>query len=125
MINGQLNLTGRLMSDMDPDLLDFLKYKVNSFIKWDMMRFFHDNPHTADTVENIARYAGRSAETLRVVLKELAQDEVLMVSKVGQMKIYELSRDPNVRRLLKMFVEASNDRQFRVKAIYHIVRGNQ
>ena len=125
MNSGQLNLTGRLMSDMDPDLLDFLKYKVNSFIKWDMMRFFHDNPHTADTVENIARYAGRSAETLRVVLKELARDDVLVESQVGQMRIYELSRDPNIRRLLKMFVEASNDRQFRVKAIYHIVRGNQ
>ena len=125
MNSGQLNLTGRLMSDMDPDLLDFLKYKVNSFIKWDMMRFFHDNPHTADTVENIARYAGRSAEALPGGLKELARDDVLVESQVGQMRIYELSRDPNIRRLLKMFVEASNDRQFRVKAIYHIVRGNQ
>jgi hypothetical protein len=30
---------------------------------------------------------------------------------------------PEVRRLIQRFLEASNDRQFRVKAIYHIIRG--
>jgi len=54
------DFTTRLMDDMDPTLLDFVKQKVNSFIKWDLVRFFYENPHTADTVENIAKYAGRS-----------------------------------------------------------------
>ena len=54
------DFTARLMDDMDPVLLDFVKTKVNSFVKWDLVRFFHENPHTADTVENIAKYAGRN-----------------------------------------------------------------
>jgi len=49
----------RLMADLDPELLTFLKGTVNTFVKWDLVRFFHENPHTTDTAENIARYAGR------------------------------------------------------------------
>ena len=118
-----LDLTGRLMADMDPRLLEFLQTKVNSFVKWDLLRFFHDSPHTTDTAENIARYAGRSVETIRGELAELAEDGVLEVSQLGGMVVYSLSQDSHVRQMLEQFVQASNDRQFRVKAIYHIIRG--
>ena len=40
------DFTARLMNDMDPALLDFVKVKVNSFIKWDLVRFFYENPNT-------------------------------------------------------------------------------
>lgn len=121
----EFDLTARLMSDMDPQLLEFLQTKINSFVKWDLVRFFHENPHTADTLENIARYAGRSSEAVRNELKELAEDGVLEESQVGSMTIYSLSSDPHIRELLRRFIEASDDRQFRVKAIYHIVRGSR
>ena len=117
-----LDLTGRLMEDMDPDLLEFLRGKVNSFVKWDLVRFFHENPHTTDTADNVARYAGRNVETIREELAELAEDGVLERNQLGEMVIYSLSSSPEVRGLLDQFVEASGDREFRVKAIYHIVR---
>ena len=40
------DLAARLMGDMAPQLLEFLKTKVNSFVKWDLVRFFHENPNT-------------------------------------------------------------------------------
>lgn len=116
------DLVGRLMADMDPDLLTFLRMKVNSFVKWDLIRFFHENPHTTDTAENIARYAGRSVETTRAELAELAAGGVLAESRLGEMTVYSLSNDRNIRDLIRRFIEASDDRQFRVKAIYHIIR---
>jgi hypothetical protein len=116
------DLVSRLMADMDPDLLAFLTTKVNSFVKWDLIRFFHENPHTTDTAENIARYAGRNVETTRAELAELAAQGVLTESRLGQMTVYSLTNDPEVRGLIQRFVEASDDRQFRVKAIYHIIR---
>jgi hypothetical protein len=118
-----LDLTGRLMADMDPHLLEFLREKVNSFAKWDLLRFFYDSPHTTDTAENIARYAGRSAETIRNELAELARDGVLEENQLGGMTVYSLAQDDTVREMLEQFVKASDDRQFRVKAIYHIIRG--
>jgi hypothetical protein len=117
-----LDLTARLMEDMDPDLLEFLRTKVNSFVKWDLVRFFHENPHTTDTAENVARYAGRNLETIRQEMAELAEDGVLERNQLGEMLIYSLSSSPQVRTLLDRFVEASTEREFRVKAIYHIMR---
>jgi hypothetical protein len=121
----ELDLTGRLMADMDPQLLEFLQTKVNSFVKWDLVRFFHDNPHTTDTADNIARYAGRSVETIRAELAELARDGVLEENQLGDMTVYSLASDRQTRELLEQFVKASDDRQFRVKAIYHIIRGTR
>jgi len=121
----ELDLTGRLMADMDPQLLEFLQTKVNSFVKWDLVRFFHDNPHTTDTADNIARYAGRSVETIRAELAELARDGVLEENQLGDMTVYSLASDRQTRELLEQFVRASDDRQFRVKAIYHIIRGTR
>ncbi|HHN93890.1 MAG TPA: hypothetical protein ENK17_03905 [Anaerolineae bacterium] len=121
----ELDLTGRLMADMDPQLLDFLQHKVNTFVKWDLVRFFHDNPHTTDTAENIARYAGRSVDAIREELAELAQAGLLEESRLGEMTVYSLTADAATRDLLARFVAASDDRQFRVKAIYHIIRGTR
>ncbi len=117
------DLTGRLMADMDPRLLRFLRETIDSFVKWDLIRFFHDNPYTTDTARNIARYAGRTDQAIRDDLAELAESGVLVESELGDMTVYSLTEDPELRELLDEFVEASDDRQFRVKAIYHIIRG--
>jgi hypothetical protein len=121
----ELDLTGRLMADMNPQLLEFLREKVNSFVKWDLVRFFHDNPHTTDTADNIARYAGRNVDTIRTELAELTKDGLLEKNQLGDMVVYSLSPNPQTRELLEQFVKASDDRQFRVKAIYHIIRGTR
>lgn len=119
----QTDSASRLMDDMDPALLGFLQEKVNSFIKWDLVRFFHDNPHAADTVENIARYTGRDARTISDELAELALTGVLEQQKMGGQVIYMLAHDPEMRKLIRAFVLACDDRNFRVRAIYHVIRG--
>ena len=123
MENIELDLTGRLMADMDPRLLEFLQSKVNSFVKWDLVNLFHDSPHTTDTADNIARYVGRGVEAIHTELAELVHDGVLEESQLGGMLVYSLASDPYIREMLDRFVKASDDRQFRVKAIYHIIRG--
>lgn len=118
----QEDLVGRLMADMDADLLHFLQTKANSFVKWDLLRFFHENPHTTDTAANIARYAGRNVETTEADLAELAREGVLSATRLGDMTVYSLSNDPETRNLLQRFVKASDDRDFRVKAVFHVIR---
>ena len=119
----QSDLTSQLMDDMDPGLLDFLRDKVNSFIKWDLVRFFHDNPHAADTAESIARFTGRDVRTIEDELVGLVAANVLEQREVSGVKIYALVQDSAMRELVKRFVLACDDRQFRVKAIYHVIRG--
>jgi hypothetical protein len=117
------DFTTRLMDDMDPTLLDFVKKKVNSFIKWDLVRFFYENPHTADTVENIAKYAGRNAEAVRPELEDLVESGIMQKKVLNNTPIYSLSTDETMRSLVDKFILACEDRHFRVKAVYHIIRG--
>lgn len=117
------DLAARLMEDMDSRLLDFLKNQVNSFVKWDLVRFFHENPNTTDTADNIARYAGRDPVAIEHELAELSESGVLQRETVGDLTVYSLATDEEMRGLIEQFVVACNDRQFRVKAIYHIIRG--
>jgi len=111
------------MNDMDPGLLDFVKKRVNTFIKWDLVRFFHENPHTADSVESIAKYAGRNPLAVQPELDELVEAGVMQKQSVGDIPIYRLAEDKEMRRLIGEFIVASEDRHFRVKAVYHIIRG--
>jgi hypothetical protein len=121
---------GRTGSDvsrnlMDDSLLDFLRDKVNSFIKWDLIRFFHDNPHTRDTAENIARYTGRDVQTIERELSGLVAANVLRTEEIAGLRIYELVDDDTTKETIHRFMEACHDRQFRVEAIHHVIRGMQ
>ncbi len=117
------DFTTRLMNDMDPQLLDLVRTKVSSFIKWDLVRFLRENPNTADTAENIARYIGRNAATVEPELRELVDSGVIEVKLLEGMPIYSLTGDAHTRELIDRFIKACEDRHFRVKVIYHIVRG--
>ncbi len=108
---------------MDPQLLDLVKTKVNSFIKWDLVRFLRDNPNTADTAENIAKYVGRNAATVEPELRELVDSQVMESKPLDGVPVYSLTTDTAMRELIDRFITACEDRHFRVKVIYHIVRG--
>ena len=117
------DFTTRLMNDMDPQLLDLVKTKVNSFIKWDLVRFLRENPNTADTAENIAKYIGRNAATIEPELRDLVSAKVMELRSVEGLPVYFLTTDPATREMIDRFITACEDRHFRVKVIYHIVRG--
>ncbi|NDJ77678.1 MAG: acyl--CoA ligase [Chloroflexi bacterium] len=111
-----------LMDDMDPQLLELIQTRINSFIKWDLVRFFHDNPHTTDTADSIARYTGRDVRTVEPELIQLARDGLLDMEDLSGLRVFTLAGDPDIRELVAQFIAACDDRQFRVKAIYHVIR---
>ena len=118
----QVDMDSQLMDDMDSGLLRFLQTTVNTFIKWDLIRYFHDNPHAADTAENIGRYISRDAETVAQGLDGLVENGVLRVNDVPEARVYALTSDADMQAKVEQFMQACSDRQFRVKAIYHVIR---
>jgi hypothetical protein len=48
---------------------------------------------------------------------------VLNRQRISDLLVYSLADDPTMRSLVDQFILACDDRQFRVKAIYHIIRG--
>jgi hypothetical protein len=123
LVANEDDFTTRLMNDMDPDLLDFVKAKVNSFIKWDLIRLFYENPHLTDTVENIAQRAGRPATAVKPELEDMVESGMMEKQELEGISIYSLAENEDMRELLNRFILASEDRHFRVKAVYHIIRG--
>ena len=117
------DFTAKLMDDMDPALLDLIKSKITSFIKWDLVRFFYENPNTMDSAENIARYVGRNVDSVAPELHELAEDGVMDRRMMDEIPVYSLAIDDQMRQLIERFILACEDRHFRVKAVYHIIRG--
>lgn len=111
-----------LMNDMDPRLLGLIRDRINTFIKWDLVRFFNENPHTNDTAENIARYTGRDVRIVDPELMQLAEDGVLEMEVLPDMRVFAYTADPELRDLVADFLARCEDRQFRVKAIYHVIR---
>ena len=101
----------------------FLQTKVNSFIKWDLVRFFHDNPHTTDTAENIAQVVGRDAKIVLRELDGLVKSEILLTESVSGQRIYRLSDSEATRQQIREFVAACHNREFRVKAINYVING--
>ena len=108
-------------TELDSGMLEFVREKVNSFVKWDLVRFFHDNPHAADTAESIARYTGRDAASIPDELRELVNSGVLNGQEVSGRKIYSLAADRQIRDLISKFVLACDDRKFRIKAINYVI----
>ena len=114
--------TDRLASDIDPELLGCLRTQVNSFVKWDLVHFFHRNPYTMDTPEGIARHIGRNVGCIQTDLAELAADGILVKHRFGEMVVYAYSEDSDVRDIIRRLVEASGDQLFRAKAAFQMIR---
>jgi DNA recombination-dependent growth factor C len=116
------NLMSDIMDEMDPRVLEFIKSHVTTFTRWDTIRFFHENPNTQDTAENLARYVGRSPAVIRQEAQEMAEEGIFRSVKQGKHTVYLLTNDPDRRRLIANLVEAARDRTFRMKLVYHILR---
>jgi hypothetical protein len=123
MIMTNDDLTNQMMNDIDPQLLEFLRSKVNSFVKWDLVRFFHDNPHTTDTAENIARYTGRDPRIVEPELQQLVHVDVIEATPLNELIVYTYADDQAMRQLIDDFLRQCDNRDFRVKALYHVIQG--
>lgn len=109
-----------LMDDIEPTLLEFIRTNVNSFIKWDLIRFFYENRYTTGTAENIAQYAGRKIPGVERELEDLVGSGVIVRRRLDGIPIYLLGRDEEMWALMGKFVLACEHRDFRVKVVYQI-----
>jgi hypothetical protein len=79
--------------------------------KWDLIRFFRENPHVTGTAEYIAWRAGQDIGTLRVELAELAAQGILVetqqLNHMEETTLYSLPSNKWFRGLLRRFVGAS------------------
>lgn len=115
-------LMSDIMDEMDSDVLAFIKRHVVSFTRWDLIRFFHENPNTWDTAENLARYIGRRVDKVAEELDPMVSEGILSRSLQDDDSIYSLTQEASVLDVIGRLIGASRDRTFRMKLVYHILR---
>lgn len=111
-----------LLEGFDPELWEFIRDKIDSFIKWDLLKLLYSNPHTVDTAERLARQCGRSVESVLKNLEEMVREGLLEMHFVAGIPVYSITKDENTRRLIENFLEACKNRQARVRVVYHILK---
>jgi hypothetical protein len=113
------------MQREDAILLDFVRDKIDTFVKWDLVRFFHDNPYAANTAENIAHFVGRDPHKVEQELRDLVGHGVLEINTMGDVQVFRFVKTQEIRDLIGHFVLACDDRDFRVRAINLVIEGLQ
>ncbi len=115
----------RFLESIDPELAEFIRAKINSFIRWDILKLLYSNPHTVDTAERIARQCGRPVESVIRELEGMVRDGLLEMHLVAGIPVYSLSKNPSARQLIEKFLEACRNRQVRVRVVYHILKSRE
>ena len=112
-----------LMDDVELTLLDFIKTNVNSFIKWNLIRFFFfdKNRDTIDSAENIAPACGRNVSVIEQELDDLVEGGIIAKRGLDGVPTYLLGSDEKMLALMSKFVSACEHREFRVKVVHRIV----
>jgi hypothetical protein len=112
-----------LSRDKDLALLEFTKTKINSFIKWELVKFFYYNAATGHTVENVARCIGRKTDAVQPELEDLVGNDILEKKVLADKTVYTLTTKEPALTLVDQFILAGEDRFFRIKAVEQIVLG--
>jgi predicted transcriptional regulator len=116
------NSLSDLMEDMEPGVLSFIRKHVRSFPRWDLLKFLHQNQSAWNTVDNLARYVGRQVEQVETEVTLMAKEELLRRDEQGSDAVFSLTQDPETLALIGQLISASQDRTFRMKLVYHILR---
>jgi hypothetical protein len=85
---------------IDPDAAERLLPHLDSFVKWELLRFLHDNPDTPATIDELARYLGRDETELKPAARSLAAAGILFQIDAGSEYAYSLTRDEELRELI-------------------------
>lgn len=102
-------------------VLEFIRSSLNTFAKWDVATYFHNNPFASDSAKNIARFAGRDEAEVAIALPALVADGILQSRPAGVQTIYRLTEDSATRVQVAEFVSACEDRDFRARAIQIVI----
>jgi hypothetical protein len=107
--------------DIDANWKEFLRTKIDSFTRWDILHYFYSYPGAGKTADEISQQIARDIKVVTVALNGLVKSNVLSAEMGKNGKIYRLASDPEVRLQINQFMEACRNREFRMKAIRQVL----
>ncbi len=111
--------------NIDPQIGVFVEEYIDSFISWDIILFFHENPYTVGSPTSIAMSIGRLGSDIEPYLERLADKGVLtreLRSGEGTETIYAYHPEPDFERLVIEFKRALRDRASRLIIVSKVLQ---
>jgi predicted transcriptional regulator len=108
----------------DPLIEHFIRNVVNDFIKLDIVLFFSRDGRGEASVEEIARYIGRSNADVEKALVKLANSG-LVVAAHDAKKLYGLSKDNSVRTKMESLLRLYGNITERLKIISILIQASE
>lgn len=111
---------------IDPRAMRRILPHLDSFVKWDLLRFLHEAPTTSATVGELARYLGRDETELKPAARALAVAGILRQEDVGTGYSFSLVEDEETRELIGRLVESyQKDRLVRLAISTQILKAQR
>lgn len=111
-----------MIPQLDIKLEKFIEKHVNSFIKWDLLVFFHENPGAADTATSLANRLGRRPEDVRKALDEFGEGGILTTQADDPNVIYQYQPSPKIQPLIEAFIKSLDSREKRLQILTKLLR---
>jgi hypothetical protein len=99
---------------MDEELRALLTRKLNSPLKLEAVRFFHQRFSPLTTAAGVAMWLGRSPEALQEALDGLVEDGVLARAGAGSAAIYSLTESERTLSLIERLLDEEDPFQLLV-----------
>ena len=111
---------------ISPEAAETLLPHIDSFAKWELLRFLNDNPSLEATVEDLARYTGRDETELKPAARSMVGAGLFRQSEGLQGYLYALTDDERLRELIAHLVDGFvADRLIRIAISSHILKARR
>lgn len=111
--------------NLDPLVSDFVESHVDSFITWDLILFFHENPYTVGSPSSIAMSIGRLGSDIEPHLERMTAKGILsheFRAGDGAETIYAYRPEPDFEKMVIEFKRALRDRASRLIIVSKVLR---
>ncbi|MEW6553096.1 MAG: hypothetical protein AB1384_02280 [Actinomycetota bacterium] len=111
--------------NLDQQVGNFVEEFVDSFITWDLIMFFHENPYTVGSPASIAMSIGRLGSDIEPFLERLAAKGILsheFRAGDGAETIYAYKPEPDFEKSVIEFKRALKDRASRLIIVSKVLQ---
>lgn len=106
---------------LDAETLDFIQKHLTSYLKWEVLKYYGENPSAVETPRTFARRLGKESRQITEVMKSLSRSGILRNGTDNEG--YVLGGDDSQRSILQKIVNSSrSNNRFRLQLNYHITK---
>jgi hypothetical protein len=111
--------------NLDPQVSLFVDEYIDSFITWDLILFFHENPYTVGSPSSIAMSIGRLGADIEPFLERLTEKGILSCefrAGNGAEAIYAYKPEADFEKSVVEFKRALKDRASRLIIVSKVLQ---